>query len=78
MLFKGGAHLEMLGRIDVVAFDKTGTITPGKPVVTSVWASDDLDEDRLLTLAAAVERHSEHHLGEAVIAEAIRRGLPAT
>ncbi len=74
VLFKGGAHLEMLGRVDVIAFDKTGTITPGKPVVTSVWAADDLDKDRLLSLAASVERHSEHHLGEAVIAEATRRG----
>ena len=75
VLFKGGAHLEMLGRVDVIAFDKTGTITPGKPVVTSVWAAGDLDQDRLLSLAASVERHSEHHLGEAVIAEATRRGL---
>ncbi|MFI5459757.1 MAG: heavy metal translocating P-type ATPase [Isosphaerales bacterium] len=75
VLFKGGAHLEMLGRVDVIAFDKTGTITVGKPVVTSVWAAGDLDPDRLLGLAAAVERHSEHHLGEAVVAEAARRGL---
>jgi Cd2+/Zn2+-exporting ATPase len=74
VLFKGGAHLEMLGRVDVIAFDKTGTITPGKPVVTSVWTAGDLGQDRLLSLAASVERHSEHHLGEAVIAEATRRG----
>lgn len=74
VLFKGGAYLEMLGRVDVIAFDKTGTITPGKPVVTTVWAADGLGEDRLLTLAASVERQSEHHLGEAVIAEATRRG----
>jgi Cd2+/Zn2+-exporting ATPase len=74
VLFKGGTHLEMLGRVDVIAFDKTGTITLGKPVVTSVWASGGLDQDRLLSLAASVERHSEHHLGEAVIAEAARRG----
>jgi Cd2+/Zn2+-exporting ATPase len=74
VLFKGGAHLEMLGRVDVIAFDKTGTITPGKPVVTSAWAAGDLGQDRLLGLAAAVERHSEHHLGAAVIAEAARRG----
>jgi Cd2+/Zn2+-exporting ATPase len=74
VLFKGGTHLEMLGRVDVIAFDKTGTITPGKPVVTSIWAADDLDQDRLLSLAASVERHSEHHLGEAVVAEATRQG----
>jgi Cd2+/Zn2+-exporting ATPase len=74
VLFKGGAHLEMLGRVDVIAFDKTGTITPGKPVVTAVWASDGLEQDRLLSLAASVERQSEHHLAEAVTAEATRRG----
>jgi Cd2+/Zn2+-exporting ATPase len=74
VLFKGGAHLEMLGRVDVVAFDKTGTITPGKPVVTSVWAAEAVGDERLLGLAAAVERHSEHHLGAAVVAEANRRG----
>lgn len=76
VLFKGGAHLEMLGRVDVIALDKTGTITPGRPVVTSVWATAGFDEDRLLSLAASVERHSEHHLAEAVIAEAARRGTP--
>lgn len=77
VLFKGGTHLETLGRVDVIAFDKTGTITPGKPVVTSVWSSDELDGDRLLGWAAAVERHSEHHLAEAVVAEATRRGVVA-
>jgi Cd2+/Zn2+-exporting ATPase len=76
VLFKGGAHLEMLGKVDVIALDKTGTITQGKPVVTSVWAAGDLGRDRLLALAAAVERHSGHPLGEAVVAEAARRGLP--
>jgi Cd2+/Zn2+-exporting ATPase len=75
VLFKGGAHLEMLGRVDVIALDKTGTITPGQPVVTAVWAADGLDPDRLLSLTATVERRSEHHLAEAVVAEAARRGL---
>jgi Cd2+/Zn2+-exporting ATPase len=76
VLFKGGAHLEMLGRVDVIAFDKTGTITPGKPVVTAAWVAGDLGEDRLLSLAAAVERRSEHHLGGAVIAAATRLAAP--
>jgi Cd2+/Zn2+-exporting ATPase len=75
VLFKGGAYLEALGRVDVIAFDKTGTITPGKPVVTSVWATDGVDEDRLLGWTSAVERQSEHHLAEAVVAEAERRGV---
>jgi Cd2+/Zn2+-exporting ATPase len=75
VLFKGGAHLEMLGNVDVIAFDKTGTITPGRPAVTHVWTADGLDPDRLLALAATVERRSEHPLAAAVVAEATRRGL---
>jgi Cd2+/Zn2+-exporting ATPase len=75
VLFKGGAHLETLGRVDVVAFDKTGTITPGRPVVTAVWCAEGLEPDRLLRLAATVEQRSEHHLAAAVVDEARRRGL---
>jgi Cd2+/Zn2+-exporting ATPase len=75
VLFKGGAHLEMLGGVDIIAFDKTGTITQGRPTVTTVWAAEGLDPDRMLGLAAAVERRSEHHLAEAVVAEANRREL---
>jgi Cd2+/Zn2+-exporting ATPase len=75
VLFKGGAHLEMLGNVDTIAFDKTGTITQGRPSVTGVWATDGLDPDRLLRLAAAAERRSEHPLAEAIVAEADRRGL---
>src|SRR5262249_18774818 len=50
VLFKGGAHLEMLGSVDIIAFDKTGTITQGRPTVTTVWAAEGLDPDRLLGL----------------------------
>jgi Cd2+/Zn2+-exporting ATPase len=74
ILFKGGYHLEALGRVQVIAFDKTGTLTVGKPAVTGVWAQE-VDGDRVLTLAAAVEAHSEHHLAEAIMTEARRRGL---
>jgi Cd2+/Zn2+-exporting ATPase len=77
VLVKGGEPLEALGDVDLVAFDKTGTITRGQPSVAAVWATDDLGSDRLLDLAAAVERRSEHHLGAAVVAEAERRGLAA-
>jgi Cd2+/Zn2+-exporting ATPase len=76
VLVKGGAHLEALGEVEVIALDKTGTITVGRPGVTAVWAAEGLDADRLLGLAAAVERRSEHHLGAAVVAEAARRGRP--
>src|SRR5690606_25689424 len=75
VLFKGGLHLERLSQVELIALDKTGTITVGQPTVTQVWTHDDTPPDELLTLAASVERHSEHHLGEAIIQEAQRRGL---
>jgi Cd2+/Zn2+-exporting ATPase len=78
VLFKGAAHLESLGMVDAIAFDKTGTLTTGKPAVTEVWAPEDTDLDRLLQLAAAVERRSEHPLGVPVIDELDRRGIPST
>jgi Cd2+/Zn2+-exporting ATPase len=74
-LFKGGYHLEMLGRVEIVAFDKTGTITVGKPGVNAVSALDGIAEGQLLRAAAAVERRSEHHLAGAVVGEASRLGL---
>src|SRR6185437_5957431 len=75
VLFKGGRFLEMLGDVDVVAFDKTGTITYGKPAVVEVWLPDGASPERMLRLAAAVERRSEHHLAAAVVEEARRRML---
>jgi Cd2+/Zn2+-exporting ATPase len=75
VLFKGGYHLEMLGRVEVMAFDKTGTITEGKPSVAAVWTTDGMEADSILRWAAAVEHGSEHHLAEAVLGEAARRGL---
>jgi Cd2+/Zn2+-exporting ATPase len=75
LLFKGGAPLEELADIDTVAFDKTGTLTGGRPVVTEVVPFGSSDAGRVLELAAAVERLSEHHLGKAVVEEAVSRGL---
>jgi Zn2+/Cd2+-exporting ATPase len=77
LLFKGGAPLEDLADIDVVALDKTGTLTLGRPVVTDVVPFADADAERMLALAAAVERLSEHHLARAVVEEAARRGIEA-
>jgi Cd2+/Zn2+-exporting ATPase len=74
VLIKGGAHLENLGVLTAIAFDKTGTLTVGKPAVTDVVAISG-DEERLLTIAAAVESRSAHPLAQAVVAEASRRGL---
>ena len=79
-LIKGGAALEQLSQIRHVAFDKTGTLTVGKPQVTGVYPQD-VSEDDLLTLAAAVEQGSTHPLAQAIVREAQSRGLnipPAT
>lgn len=75
VLFKGGVHLETLGKVDVIAFDKTGTVTIGKPGVIEVWAAQGVDVARLLSLAATVEQRSEHPLGIPVVAEVHRRGI---
>lgn len=74
-LIKGGAALEQLGRVQQVAFDKTGTLTVGKPQVTTVIATAELDENRLLALAAAVEQGSTHPLALAIVGEARQRKL---
>jgi Cd2+/Zn2+-exporting ATPase len=75
VLFKGGLHLENLGKVDVLAFDKTGTVTLGRPAVMEVWAPPGADIHRLLSLACAVEHRSEHPLKAPVLAEGERRGL---
>ncbi|MCP6588409.1 HAD family hydrolase, partial [Klebsiella pneumoniae] len=74
-LIKGGAALEQLGRIRQVAFDKTGTLTVGQPRVTAAIALNDVDENDLLALAAAVEQGSSHPLAQAIVREAQQRQL---
>jgi Cu2+-exporting ATPase len=76
VLFKNAAALETSARIDTVVMDKTGTLTKGEPEVTDVLV-DGLDEHRLLSLAAAVERESEHPLAQAVVRHAENRSVPA-
>lgn len=73
VLFKSAQALEAVGRADVIALDKTGTITVGKPVVTDLLG----DEDEVLRLAAALETQSEHPLGRAIIERAGNLDLPA-
>ena len=75
LLIKGGRHVELLPRCDVLLVDKTGTLTTGRPSVTDVVALADTDQAALLRLAAAAERWAEHPLAEAVRAAAASRGL---
>ncbi len=75
VLFKGGYHLELLGRVEVMAFDKTGTITEGRPGVTAVWSPSAQQTEPFLRLTAAVEQRSEHHLAGAVLDEIRQCGL---
>jgi len=75
ILIRSGEALEGAGNIETVIFDKTGTLTGGRPEVTNVVAAPGWAEDEVLALAASVERHSEHPLGEAVVRAAMGRGL---
>ncbi len=84
VLIKGGVHLENLGGLDALAFDKTGTITCGRPEVTDIIVADHrpLTADRLsptaddlLSLAGAVESRSSHPLAQAIVRAALAREL---
>ena len=75
ILIKGGEALETAHKIQTVVFDKTGTITEGKPEVTDIFAFEGFDERRLLQLAASAEKNSEHPLGEAVVRRAEKEAL---
>lgn len=77
ILFKSAGALETAARIEVVVMDKTGTLTLGKPVVTEVVTADGVEAAELLSLAAAVERESEHPLAQAVVARAEGAGVSA-
>ena len=75
VLFKGAVHLETLGKVEVLAMDKTGTVTLGRPAVTEVWTTSGTDMTRFLSLAAAVEKQSEHPLAFPVLEEAKKHGV---
>ncbi|MCL6430832.1 MAG: cadmium-translocating P-type ATPase, partial [Anaerolineae bacterium] len=81
VLIKGGVYLEAAGSLRAVAFDKTRTLTLGRPVVTDILPFNGRHELEVLAVAAALERNSEHPLAQAVVREARHRGLspePAT
>ena len=75
VLIKNAEALERMEKVDTLVVDKTGTLTEGKPTVTSIVPADGFDADGLLMLAAAVERASEHPLAHAIVAAATARGL---
>jgi len=75
ILFKNSEALENAKRVQVVALDKTGTITRGEPSVTDIVSLNNFDASELLRLAAVAERGSEHPLGQAVVKAAQERGL---
>jgi len=70
ILFKGGEHLEKAHKLNAIVLDKTGTITKGEPEVTDVVSLDGTKEEDLLVLAGAVEKNSEHPLGQAIVKKA--------
>ena len=75
ILFKTAASLEAAGRTQIVALDKTGTITEGAPRVTDLLPAEGVTETELLTLAAALESRSEHPLAKAVLADAEAKAI---
>ena len=77
ILIKGGETLEQAQKLDTIIFDKTGTLTWGKPEVTDVFIETEskISVDRLLVLAASLEKGSEHPLGQSIIQEAQKRNL---
>lgn len=75
ILIKGGEPLEQTYKVQAVAFDKTGTVTEGAPGVTDIRTAENMSEDEILRFAGALEQHSEHPLGEAIVEEAKQREL---
>ncbi|MFO0947872.1 MAG: heavy metal translocating P-type ATPase [Planctomycetota bacterium] len=76
VLIKNAEALEMMERVDTIVIDKTGTLTEGKPRLTTISPREGLSSDELLRLAASVEQASEHPLAAAVVFEAKQRDIP--
>ncbi len=75
VLIKNAEVLEIMEKVDTVVVDKTGTLTEGKPTLTTVEIVGDIEEDQLLRWAASLERASEHPLAEAIVTGAKAKGL---
>ena len=76
ILIKSAASLELLGQVDTVVLDKTGTVTAGTPQVTDVLCVPGVTEEELLCAAASLEKPSGHPLADAIVQEAARRSIP--
>ena len=76
ILIKSAASLELMGRVNTVVLDKTGTVTEGKPRVTDVLCAANVPEEELLCAAASLEKPSGHPLADAIVQEAERRSIP--
>ena len=76
ILIKSAASLELMGRVNTVVLDKTGTVTEGKPRVTDVLCAAGVTEEELLCAAASLEKPSGHPLADAIVKEAERRSIP--
>ncbi|MDD2217569.1 MAG: heavy metal translocating P-type ATPase, partial [Eubacteriales bacterium] len=75
ILIKSGEALETAHKINTIVFDKTGTITEGKPTVTDIITAEGINEDRLLQITASAEKGSEHPLGQAIVKGAREKNL---
>jgi Cu+-exporting ATPase len=75
LLFRSAAALESMEHIDTIVFDKTGTLTKGRPEVVGVIPVEGVPEAELLRIAASLEQASEHPLGQAIVRDALERGL---
>ena len=76
ILIKSAASLELMGRVNTVVLDKTGTVTEGKPRVTDVLCAANVTEEELLCAAASLEKPSGHPLADAIVQETERRSIP--
>ena len=75
VLIKNAEAIERMKKVNLLFVDKTGTLTEGKPTVTAIVPAEGMTEDELLRLAASVEQASEHPLGQAIVASAVKKGL---
>lgn len=75
VLVKGGEVMDRLSKVDTLVFDKTGTLTKGKPEVSGIRTFHGMGEDELLELTASIESASEHHLGQTIVKEALKRNI---